>query len=292
VTNVETEVGAAFEAGREQIQKFDVAEHVVFIVRPSGDGETTIEQHDLEQYQPHPRRIAGGHTVRDVSSFVRYLSRHKTSATVAYAKPGGEIVGVLDDHGPAESHDEDDSGVPGWRKHTVALKREETRGWAAWRAVDDKWQSQTEFAEFLEERIGEITRPAGADLFELAQHFHADKSISLRSRKRLSNGETQIEYVELIEGGSGPIGTLQMPESIQIAVSPYYDSLVPADERTDDDVPEDIVATLRLRWRLTNDGKVHFKFLFPEDLIERLRAIDDGVIAQVEDAGVPVFRVA
>jgi uncharacterized protein YfdQ (DUF2303 family) len=217
---------------------------------------------DLEQYLAHPRRKTGVVLVRDIESFTTYVNRHATAATVIFYDEGGDATAIFDHHEPVEAQSR-----AGWGRFQARLERPYTPQFAAWKAANGKWFKQRDFALFLEDRIAEISEPPGADLLELAQKFRASKSISFRSEKRLSDGQTQIEYIEEIEGSSGATSKLVMPESISVVVRPYQDS--PA-----------MTFRARLRWTL-QDAAVAFSIVLPESVADDLRSIHEAAIADI-----------
>lgn len=297
ILGAETEAGAAFAAGRELVRVIETEDpdHHLALVPDDAGGYTFISK-DTGAFAAHPRRIVQAHTVRDVASFTAYINRHKTDATEAFAKPSGDIIAIIDSAEASRIGEGQviEPGVGGWQEHAVTLHREETLGWQAWRKADGVWMTQEAFAEFLLDRIPEITSPAGADLAEIAETFNATSALTFSSKQSLTNGSVQVTYNEIVEGSGAASGRLVLPETIQIAVRPYRDPLVPEEERTDDDPPEDIVALLRLRWRLErSDRSVRFAVTFAEEVYEQMRAIHEAAIGRVEAlTGVPVFRIA
>lgn len=260
-----------FTEGKAAKPVHDV-EGVPVIVLPDGDGEWRHEVVDVEKHLANPRRKRGSVVVRDVASFIAYVKRHQTESTIAAATDEGDIVAVLDHHAPGPD------GEAGWGEHSVQLHRPRTTAFKAWVATDRKPLTQVQFAEFLEERIGEIVAPDGADLIRVAQTFTASKKINFSQAHRLDNGQMQAQYVEELEGGaSGAGGTLQVPTAFDLLLQPYRDS-------------ESFPISAALRWRL-NEGRLTFTFLLSEVLEQRLEEIHDEAIDEVESAtGVTVLR--
>lgn len=242
-------------------------------VLPSGDGAWAVGVEDLEEKLPHPREKRGGRSFTSADSFIAYVNRQKTDATVVYAAESGVLTAIIDDHQAASEPD----SKAGWGRHVAKLERPLTLAWKAWRERSGKPMSQEGFAEFLETRMRDIGEPDGATLFELVRFFQASKSISFKSSRRLDNGEVQFTYDEEVSGGSVRAGETSVPTTFVVALSRYRD---------DEPAPFEV----RLRWRL-NGPELTFTFLFDEDEVEQ--AIEDAELttrARVEtECEVPVY---
>lgn len=254
MTNTDTE--AAFNAGRDQTKLVLSAPHVDFVAHPAGEGAVEIEAIDTEQYQPAPRRARGHVTIRDVDGFTAYVNRHKGEGTVIFADSNGGMRAVFNHHAPNE--------VAGWRDHLALLNRPHTLAWLAWMRARQQPLGQAEFANFLEERLGEIVDPDAAGLLEAAEEFRAHKTLRFRSQTKLSNGQRQLEYVETVEGDSDVSGKLTLPERLLVRLQPFRDC-------------EPFDVPVRLRWSL-NDAAVKFTLLFDDALKDALEAIYDQAI--------------
>lgn len=249
------DIQAAIAAGRAQVAEVQLvagADGVRMLTAPDTHSHTTI---DLEPYAVHPRRQKGNVTVRNIASLVMLVKRHQSAATVLYAHDDGRIVAVFNDH--------ESDGTAGWRDHRVMMARPVTKAFTAWRAAFERGgMTQQEFAGFLEDRLGEIAEPSGADLLEIAQEFRASRSLKFRTQRRISNGQQQVEYIEELEGGGGREGKITLPEEVTVVVAPYRDS-------------SPITFIVRLRWSLA-DQAVRFT-LVP---VEGDRTRSDGLVVQ------------
>ena len=261
------DVQAAVEAGRRQVALIQIDDDLKVIVRPS---DSTDDVYDLEPYAAHPRRAKGNATFRRVDDFAEYVRRHETPDTVVFADQVGGMRAVFNHH--------DSLGSPaGWRDFTATLSRERTKAWDAWMKAATSPMNQLAFANFLEERLGEIAEPAGADLLDAAEHFRAHTIISFRSQNKLSNGQRQVEYIEQVEGGAESQGKVNLPERLTVVLQPFRDS-----------APFQVEA--RLRWRI-QDRQVVFSILFDDTLDDALDHLHETAIDQVDDSiKAPVLR--
>ena len=258
----------AVDAGAQSVRQIISRDTVEIVARPDGDGTVAIETIDTERYAANPRRATGNATFRDVESFVAYVNRHAGDGTAIFADDQGGMRAVFNHH----------ATDPGWRDFTATLARPQTPAFRAWMATAGKAMSQYDFAEFLEVRLGEIAEPDGSVLLEAAQEFRAHKTLRFRSEKRLNNGQTQLEYIEQVEGGADPgSGKLSLPAELVVVLQPFRDS-------------DAFNVRVRLRWSLP-DRNVQFTLLFDDTLRDQLDAIYDAAIAAVrEGTGLAVYR--
>ena len=260
--------------------------HINLTVLPNEGGEWTVDVTDLEQFADHPRRKRGYVTVRDVDSLITYIMRHREDGTIASCDDGGAITAHLNHHAPS-------GGVlatgiePGWGDHRVQLVRLETPSYQAWQRANGTMMSQEQFGEFLEDRIGEIVDPPGAELFEVVQFFKAQNDIAFSSSKLLTNGQVQLHYTENLTASGGREGDLNVPTEFKILMRPYQLSKPPEAGVPDH---EQFVVTARLRWRLER-GIVRFAFHLTEELQAFMDALHADVMARVATVcEIPVLR--
>jgi len=224
---------------------------VSFLVPDGYRRETT----DLVDYAAGPRRKTGSDVVIDTESIIAVLQRHANESTVVYVQPERMTAqAVLDDHATAG---------PGWRQHRTTLRWQPTPSWLRWQAAHRKMLAQDDFAELVEDGLTEISRPAGADLLELAQSIRATTNASFRSDRRLVSGQVQLSYVEEIDARAGADGQMTIPQSITLMLAPFHGS-----------THREVFARLRYR---VNGGKLTLGVII--DRIEEvlLEAIEDEV---------------
>lgn len=262
------DVQAAIEAGRRETQVINLREDVRLVVRPDADGASRGDVFDLERYADNPRRAVGNVTLRDIASFTEYVKRHKSAATVIFADDEGGMRAVFNHHG----HEQE----PGWRDLTAMLVRPRTPAFEAWMRAAKGAMDQVAFANFLEERLGDIADPDGASLLDTAEHFRAHTIVRFRSQQRLRDGQTQLEYIEQVEGGAEGDGKLTMPDLLTVMLQPFRDG------------PRFAVQA-RLRWRV-EERRVRFSVLFDDALLDELEQVyADAMEAVAHDTEVPVF---
>lgn len=206
---------------------------------------------DLEQYAEHPNRKKGTYRFQRADSFAAYIKVH---ADTEFIFAGDDnFVCWLDGH--SAEH-------PGWQQHIASFALNPTPEWQAWVSQDRNWLDQAAFAEFLEDRIGEVAEPAGATLMEVATTLRVRSSINFQSKVQLTNGAVRMTYEEDIDGRAGETGDVVIPDKLVLFLQPFEGA---KSERID----------ARLRWRLER-GKVRFRFA----LGDSVRQITESAMEQ------------
>lgn len=214
MTAVDAKVGlaAVIEAAREGMTPVVLNPEVpTFVVVPEG---TTPVEVDMSKWQPGPVRATGTYRPATVEAFTDYVGRNRLEEfTTVWVHPtSGRIVAVIDDNGPE---------APGWREHKVVLELEKTPEWEHWLSKDGLLMGQEEFAEHVEVGLDDIQEPAGSDVLEMAQTFHAKTNSTFRQATRLASGETQFQYDEEIKATAGSTGTMQIPSVLMLGIAPF-----------------------------------------------------------------------
>lgn len=166
-------------------------------------------------HDPRPGRKAGTYQTDTVESFAALVTEHVVPATTIWIdQDARRIVAVLNDH-------EGGAGTPEWGDHRVLLKLAHTPEWQHWAGLDGKLVGQVEFAEHIEDGVGEIVTPAAADMLEIAQSIHAHTQASFRSANRLQDGQVQVAYDEAVDASAGKSGDLKIPSEFELAIAPF-----------------------------------------------------------------------
>lgn len=222
-----------------------------FFTLVSPDGSTEVI--DLEEHRTalldHPRRKTGVYGAHDAESFAGYFNKHADAQSEVWADfPKTRIVGLINAHaGGTQAGHED---------HRVAYSVLKTPAWLAWAELDGKFLDQAKFAEHIEDRAIDIINPSAADMLELAQTFQATTGVEFKSSKRLSSGESQIEYREQIDATAGKAGKLEIPEKFELAIVPFYGA-------------QAYKVIARLRYRIGGGHLLlSYKLERPEELLE------------------------
>lgn len=229
------------------------------------DADQRIETLDLERKLDQPRRARGTATLHDAHDFATYVNRLKDEATTIFAREDdGEITAVFNDH---TDHD-----TAGWRDHTATLRLKDDPEWFAWTKMDGRWFTQSDFAEFLQDRASSIVTPDAATILEITLTFKAHKKADFDSEVDLDHGTVQFSYKEEVRQ-KVTSGKMELPTSITVSLAPYLGM-----------DPVQMVA--RLRWNVDGNGlqlgyRIHRPDLVKRQAFEQLR--DEIAVATVLD---------
>jgi len=244
---------------------------VYAVAIPHGGAVQTIDL-DKDIYRFAPRRKIGTATVHDAASFITYLGKHgQAGETEVYADLSqARLVAVINGHlASTVEGDVAVEGLPGWCDHRLNLALHTTPAWQAWASRNGQLLGQVDFAEHVEARLPDFINPTGADMLELAQSFHATRSVKFESSRRLQSAETQLEYREETQAQAGKRGDIAIPNTFELALVPF-------------DGASPYKVTARLRYRI-GDGQLRIGYVLdrPEDV---LRAAFLDIVTTVEAA--------
>ncbi len=183
----------------------------------------------LEKFADRPRRKRSKVRLEDTDSFIRYVNNHKQPGTALYGRANlesGVFVGIIDGHEGAA----DSAGAlindqrPAWGEHRATFELAQTPEWKRWIAINEKPIGQAAFAEFIEDMLTEIQKPAGIEMLEIAKTLSIKSDVAFSSALRLDNGQVQLQYIETVEQKSGQGGELKVPTEIELALQPFIGS--------------------------------------------------------------------
>jgi len=182
---------------------------------------------ELDLRRDNPRRVKGRATLSTLQSLIDHALRFKDAHSALFCNEAApELVSVLDYH-------EGDGGMPRWGEHRGVYRFPLSDEWKAWNSDKLEGMSQADFAEFLEERLGDVIDPflekAGDKLDDLglklatpAELLTLSRGLSVRStgkvvnHQNLSTGEVQLQYDEThTDAGGAP---LRVPGGFVIAI--------------------------------------------------------------------------
>lgn len=197
--------------GRGQVDINENADGDPYFITPAGSAV------GLAGFYP-PRRIAARPQFQDVDSFIDYVKRFKSEATLIFAHltpTTATLTAVLDYHAP---------GQPDYGAHQATFTTLETPDWKAWTAGDRKAMGQVEFASFLEEYAHLFKIPDGASLLELVRSLHGHNNARFSQAIRLDNGAYRASYEEdVVVRGVNSVagGDLELPPMVKAGVQVF-----------------------------------------------------------------------
>jgi uncharacterized protein YfdQ (DUF2303 family) len=263
------------------------AEEAEVLIIPSGKSPVDVKA-IVDKYLPHPERKTGTATLTTLKSFVDHVNRFKDAQSAIFAdvenRADPKLMAVIDYHQAGTGHAR-------WGQHRALYKFPVSDEWKAWTGRKDP-MDQTTFAEFIEERIGDVVDPAlagqvakgvaeqlGITLASPARLMEMARGLSIRVGQRVtqhvntSTGEAVIGFEEKHEGEGG--GPLKVPGGFLIAIpvfknGPLYQ--VPA----------------RLRYRVQGGSVVWWFALQRTDEVWD-HAINEACAQAEEGTTLPVF---
>lgn len=163
--------------------------------------------HKFPELLPKPASIERVIIAHDVAGFIAYVNRFKSSATAIFASlvTPQSLKAFLDYHEP---------GVPSHVRHTCTSPMEHSEEWKRWTKNNKSPMAQKEFGLFLEDNLKDVVEPAGAELLKLAMNFSNMVKVEFKSAQRLSDGQTQLNYVE----SDASNGVVKLPEKISLGL--------------------------------------------------------------------------
>jgi len=225
---------------------------------------TTIES--VETHLPQPIRVKRTVILTTREAFISYFQEFKNvhgHSRIFADLETVAIVGILDDHmvgvglrlgvGEAPEADAPKECEPMWGSHRALYKCPYSRQWDAWMQMDRRKVSQLEFAEWLEDRTGDVQEPAGTDLLQLCTALQIHRRVTYGSATRLHSGEFQFSFTEDNEAG-----TVEIPSEIKLGIPVFQDGT-------------NYEVTARFRYRLA-EGKLTLWY----ELVEPQKYVEDA----------------
>ncbi len=167
----------------------------------------------FEKFLEKPLRVSSKIRVTTADSFSEYYNKYADDDSLIFCnKSAGIIYAVLDYHKVSD---------PRWCDHIVELKLQCTNEWTTWEKMSGFQFNQIDFGYFLEEHIDDLNRPTGAEMLEIALNLTNTKKVAFKSSQRLSDGQTQLEYVEDNDSNSGVAGQFKVPEDFDIGIGVF-----------------------------------------------------------------------
>jgi uncharacterized protein YfdQ (DUF2303 family) len=103
-----------------------------------------------------PLRVEANTTILELESFIAICQRFKRPVSAIFADiEATKLTAIFDFHDP--TGDKDDAEIARWGKHRAIYVCPRSKPWQAWTALDGKPLSQDQFAQFIEERLDDLT---------------------------------------------------------------------------------------------------------------------------------------
>lgn len=226
----------------------------------------------LEHLAAAPKRMRGTIAAETPLGFVEYVKRYRSGDTAIFIRrKDGDITAVFDYHSKGGSVAGGPVSAAKSGEHRAVFTAEHTPEWDRWIGANGVSMNQEAFAEFIEDNIGDIAEPDGAQLLELVENFKIKKDVNFTSHIKRSNGATKITYQEDVTGtaGGGALtGEIAIPEKIVLGIAIYEGG-------------QKFRVEARFRYRL-NGGKLALSFTILR-LDDVLRSAFEEVVQGVQN---------
>jgi uncharacterized protein YfdQ (DUF2303 family) len=242
----------------------------------------------FESWRTKPAVKKGTAKALTLESFITLTNRHKTADSAVFADTNWQkpsLTAVIDYH-EARNGGEPDNG-----KHSVAYEFPLSEEWQAWVKNNGEVMGQQDFAEFIENRIAELSAPtederiqwesdfatrvaSPAELVKLSRGLQVNVEARVKNNVMLSSGEGQIAWEEEHRDANGQ--ALKVPGMFCLAIAPFF-------------MGEKARIPVRLRYRVVSGKVVWFYQIYRPDLAVTLRVRDD-VAGVAEATLLPTFE--
>lgn len=202
-----SDIQAALDAGKELAIRLEYTnDGTPYAFVPS---DNKLEK--FPELRAHPSRIIAKTKHSTAESFLAYYKEFSLDSSVIFLDTNNnQFTAIIDyhiEHGQAD-----------WCDHYAIFSLKKTPEWSAWEANNKKLFTQEEFGRFIEDNLIEIVDPPNGVMLEVALSLQAKTKVDFSRSIRLENGQTQLHYLETIEGNAGLNGSLKIPELFSIGL--------------------------------------------------------------------------
>lgn len=270
ITHLDNDIAVAIEAGKQIGKPAKIGDDLYAVLNPITGTTEVFDTNTLSHARERthdalpPQRKKGELTLTTPASFINYVLRHGGEGTELWASLEYQsIKAVLNGDAP---------DTAGHRDHKATLALRKTTAWKLWEELNGKLIDQEAFAGHIEARTIDIISPTGAELLDLVQSIRQTTKSDFESAKRLSDGQTVLEYRETTTATAGTKGEYAIPEQFSVALAPFEGV-----------APYQITAHLRTR---VKDSKLALGFVLerPQEVLEaaftQIRELVEGNLPQ------------
>lgn len=186
----------------------------------------------LEEFQDSPNRIRQRPQLLSCDSFCAYINRFKDAGTSVYLDvDGGNFHAVLD---------HPDADAPAWRDHTASYSPALSLQWKAWLWAHKKPMTQIDLAQFIEERLDDITLPEPSVMLKAVLEFQSNEKLTLGSTNNLDDGSVNFNFSK-----DNVNKTVTFPHRFKLEI-PIHEN------------EEKVLLDARMRYRTSSEGLLSF----------------------------------
>ena len=242
----------------------------------------------LDEWRGSPKRREGSASVETLDSFIALVNRHKDEGSAIFASLKNEkpwLRAVIDYHDLLRN--------PRFGAHSVRYEFPLSPEFLAWRGVSGRKLDQTQFAEWIEDHIHELSSPTvdeenefekalglkfglPHELVKVARGISIHAAVKVANIQTLATGEAQMVYEETHDVKDSDRKPIKVPGLVLVSVPLFYGG-------------DMVRLPFRLRYERVG-GAVVWKFLaFRLDRI-LLGALEGEFEKAIEGTGLPAFR--
>lgn len=182
-----------------------------------------LHRQDLREFHSAPQRIKAQATADDLDTLLGYLHRHASSPANT----------VWVSHNPRTSEltlvarlNDNSGGTPAWADHTVTFTPRLSVEWGRWTKANSEHMSQLDFANFLEDNLGDIYpgdapgMPSAGDMLQMAVAFESVQDMRVKSHARTQDGGIRLEFADAADDSTAK--KMEAFARFQIALPVFY----------------------------------------------------------------------
>jgi hypothetical protein len=266
---------------RDRTEKGDIPFIVVDGDRKVFSAAQVVEE--FERTQPLPYRRKGLYTAASVESLLRWMDANCPDSAPVFGVGLENLYGewqrpklALTGIGNYSDH-----AIPGWHDFKVTFNFPVAHSWLVWAArhsTEEKpqWFDQAEFADFIEQRIYDLSEPRrGETLSEAvtrfieasgkkdaaspAEMFKVSRDLKVMSKENIEvqfdtqSGESRMHYTQEHTGPGGR--PVKIPDMFYIRIPVFFGQ-------------EPVLIGVKLRYRAVGQGALSWSYsLFAPDII-------------------------
>lgn len=164
-----------------------------------------------------PKKVRADHDFIDPESFVSYVKDYaNANESRLFGSLGSMALHCIIDYAPKCNNPRE--AVGGESLHTAAFCLCETEDFKAWKEIDQKTLSQTEFIQFLMERAHCFENPDQATILEVATKLEVKNNVTFSGKERSSDGGINLTYCENVDARVGANGKIKVPDFVDLAI--------------------------------------------------------------------------
>jgi uncharacterized protein YfdQ (DUF2303 family) len=175
----------------------------------------------LDEVRTEPERRKGTAMHRELTSFIEHFNRFADDDSAIFASPDPRqprLLAVLDYHRKTSD------GAPQFGEHRSIYEPPLSEEWKAWTSTNGNVMSQSDFAQFLEDRISDVIQPgvvnedhalaefanlvggtfaSPSKLIELSRGLAVNVEERVKQAVNLSSGAISVQYEAVHGDGRG-----------------------------------------------------------------------------------------